>query len=192
MSPFRRRDEHSFWYNQEPISDPYEALSLLRSNNSSTIPPYLRRELIDALWTWEIVVPWYHEGSSGGDSSGEDYYEVVDAVAQRLKLESHVEPHVDKGWGWSRPNPDRLVISSRSKEMSIEHERVLRAAAAALLRPGIHTDLSGKPHQGGAGWDYDTNRFYVDFHTPSETTCRVYPERQEIIYPYPAAKQEAA
>jgi hypothetical protein len=38
----------------------------------------------------------------------------------------------------------------------------------------------------------ETNRFYVDFLTPSDETCRVYPEQREIIYPYPAAKQEAA
>lgn len=107
---FRTRNEHSFWSNVETITDLREALSLLQRRMGSTEPTHLRRSLIGIRFVWEIVVPWYRD-SHGRDTSGTDKYDVSDEVARHLQDERLVEPYIVKGWGWSYPDPERLVIT---------------------------------------------------------------------------------
>lgn len=77
----------------------------------STEPTHLRKSLIGIKFVWEIVVPWARD-SHGRDSSGTDCYDVSDEVAKRLRDEMLVEPYIVKGWGWSYPDIERLVITS--------------------------------------------------------------------------------
>lgn len=190
---FRRRDEHSFWSNSDTIRDLHEALSLLLTDGDAREPTHLRRSLVGIVYQWEIIVPWYREGSSGADSWGTNYYDVSDELAGRLRKEGFVEPHVMKGWGWSKPDPERLVITHDATESLYVYENGLRVGARSLLKPGIHTDLSGEPKERGSGREHGRyGRFYASFETPQGDTVRVYPEQQEIVYPYPPPAQAEA
>lgn len=110
---FRTRDEHSSWSNVETITDLREALSLLQRRMGSTEPTHLRRSLIGIRFVWEIAVPWCRD-AHGRDTSGTDYYDVNDEVAKHLRDEMLVEPYIVKGWGWSYPDLERLVITSEA------------------------------------------------------------------------------
>lgn len=190
---FRLRDEHSFWHNTETITDVHEALSLLCTDADSTEPTHLRRSLVGILFIWEIVVPWYREGSSGFDTSGTDHYDVSDDIAKRLQNEDLVEPYIEQSWGWSHRDPERLVITRAAALSLYTYQEGLRAGARSLLIPGIHTDLSTEPNRIGSGREHGRHgRFYVDFETPRGQVCRVYPEQQECVCPYPPQKHAEA
>lgn len=57
--------------------------------------------------------------------------------------------------------------------------------AENMLAVGIHTDLTGKPSRTSCGREhFRYGRFYVDFKTPHDETCRVYPEQNELVCPF--------
>lgn len=172
------------WWNETPITDVYEALDLLSSENSAREPIHLNAYDRD-LKSWCIASPWYSEGSSGGDTWGTNYYQVDQSLVLALVLERFVEPLKEIGWGYTNYNKHKLVISEAGREKWRGKEKELLSEAESFLTLGVHTDLTGIPVRNGYGREhYRYGRFYVDFITPAGQTCRVFPEQKHIEYPY--------
>jgi hypothetical protein len=183
MSRFPKRDEYTRWLNAKPIGDLNEALSLLRAQSSSNESHYLsRRANGQEKMRWEIVIPWYAEGDSGGDRSGYDYVQIDQQLAEKLLSEKHVEGLEVKYWGGSFRERDKFTITKTAAESNREFETALLEKAAALLTPGVHTDLAGEARRIGFGREHWRHgRFYVDFRTPSGDRYRVYPEEGTAV-----------
>ncbi len=186
MSKFPQRTKYTTWHNEEPITDVNEALYFLNQQGSSSEHIHLaRRRGADGL-EWELVEPWYREGSSGGDTGGEHYYQIDTVLAEKLVRDALVRPHKRVGWGYTREEPDTLVISAKGEQAVRTFEEGMRSKALEFLVPGVHTDLTGEPVRCGNGRDqWRHGRVYFDFRTPAGETCRVYPEQDECIVPYP-------
>jgi hypothetical protein len=179
---YPRRDKYSYWHNKEPVTDKYEALGLLADQNSSTRPIHLTKNDEHG---WEVVYPWFRDGDSGGCASGDDYFQIDQPLAQSLVNERLVEPFVEKGWGWSRPNPRMLVLARSAREDVRRYEREMQARALTMLILGVHTDLTGQAVSNGWGREsWRTGPLHFDFKSPSAQICRVYPEENRIVYPY--------
>ena len=193
MSRFPKRTPHSYYYNEEPVTDLNEALDLLGSDNSSTDPVHLARKDPRDGEGWEVRIPWYKEGSSGGDTSGIDYYQIDTELAERLVSERMVEPFVVKQWGSSYADSHRLVLTAPSKQRVREFSDDMRAKALKLLIPGIHTDLTGEPDYAGSGRDsYRHGRVWVLLRSPKEGRCRVYTESGVVVFPDTTPEEAAA
>lgn len=179
--PRPQRTKHTTWENDTPISDSNEAISLLAHNSSSSEPVHLTRFPYDCEHEWEIVVPWYHEGSSGADSAGWDYFQIDQELAARLVRAGIVEPYKILYLGGSRVDQNRFVLPKELKTAAYQRERELIEKAKRLLVPGVHTDLAGEAQRCGSGrehWRF--GRFYVDFETPLGGEIRVFPEQEEV------------
>jgi len=187
MSSRPRRNEYTHWNNEQPITDLHEALHLLGMSSSSSDPHHLarRHELLGEIW--ELVASWYREGDSGGDSSGFDYFQIDQNLARELVNERLVQSHVVKYRGGSYEERDKFVISAVARERLHKLDTTLLVQAETLLRPGVHTDLTGKPNRTASGrdrWRY--GRFFVDYVIPNGECCRVYPSEGALIVPYPS------
>lgn len=192
---FAKRDEYSYWYNETPITDLHEALYFLAREGSSRDPYCLakpggywgQKEVPDR---WELHAPWYREGSSGGDTSGTDYYQIDPALAEQLINEGYVAPRRVKQWGHTEERKDELVITEKGRCVDEAFEKQMLKKAESMLVPGIHTDLTGNPERRQYDRDkFRHGRFYVEFDTPNEGRCRIYPEQDEMIFPYPPEKR---
>ncbi|HUO50601.1 MAG TPA: hypothetical protein VMU25_03530 [Candidatus Paceibacterota bacterium] len=183
MPQFPPRDAYTFWDNEHPIVDLHEALSVLGAESSSREPHHLaRRSQGDGSPFWEIVVPWYREGDSGGDRSGCDYLQIDQELAHRLVIENLLEQNLVKYFGGSRREVNKFVITEHAAAENRAYEESLLEKAEALLVPGIHTDLTGKARRidyGREHWRY--GRFRVDFRTPLGDRCRVFPETELVV-----------
>lgn len=189
MTQFPKRTEHTNYSNKVPIADMHEALELLMMDGSSTDPYHLTNRK----GIWEIVLPWYHEGSSGGDSSGFDYFQIDQELAKRLVDERKVEPRRKMRWGATDILQNELVPTRAAVRDEEVYRREMQAHAKSLLVVGLHTDLSGEAVSNGWGreeWRY--GRMYFDFKMPNDNICRVYPESDEVVAPYPPPKTAAA
>lgn len=172
------------WYNEVPITDVFELLDLLDSENSAREPIHLNA-YDRSTKEWCVASPWYSEGSSGGDTWGTYYYQVDQSLVFALILEGLVEPLKELEWGHTRYNRQKLVISHFGREKWRSYEKKLLKKAETLLTPGVHTDLTGIPVRNGYGREhFRYGRFHVDFITPSGETCRVFPEQGNLEYPY--------
>lgn len=181
---FPKRGEYDHWYNDEPMTDVHEALEFLASkspllNEEFHLHPCSRSE-----WKWELVAPWYTSGDSGGDRSGYHYYQIAQELAERLVAENLVTPRRVPQWGYTETRESELVISSTGRRVIEEFEKTMRTKAESLLRPGVHTDLTGKPVYRGFRRDgYRHGRLYYKFELPGGGCCQVYPEEGKVVLP---------
>jgi hypothetical protein len=186
---FRKRSATSHWRNDEPIKNLYEAIDTLSSENSSRDPVHLRKRESEAGDGYEIVWPWYREGSSGGDSWGIEYYEIDTATAEELIREHFVAPRRVKHLGYTETRDDELVVTDIAREKLDLFEKEMERKAESMLTPGIHTDLAGKPKR--LCWSRDgfrCGRLYFEYELPEERgRVRVYPEEQRLVMPEEAA-----
>ncbi len=189
------RCPNTYYRNEEPITDLNEALYVLsneRLGRSSRDPLHLRNETVLGNRVWEVVFPWYREGSSGGDSWGQEYFLIADEVAAALIAEHLVAPLRVLHMGYTETDQKRLVLSEHGKERLEAYEAEMIVKAKSMLTPGVHTDLTSEVDCRDFGRDgHQCGRFYLDFRTPHEDTVRVYPEQGELLYPYPP-KEKAA
>ena len=179
------------WYNEEgPIRDLREALYLLNIDGSSNDPHHLAQDRDTK--DWEVVAPWYHEGSSGADTSGYDYFQIDQALAEQLVREGFVTTRRVNYMGGFYLNSDELVLSDKAREQVQKFEQDMRLKAQSLLTIGIHTDLTGEVVSGGWGREHRLyGRMHFDFVTPNGR-CRVYPETSSVVFPYPPPQPKSA
>lgn len=185
---FRKRGKYSFWHNPETITDIHVALELLADKSGTSEPVHLRTT---TEFGWEIVLPWYTEGDSGGDRSGHHYFDVSKELAHMLRDHELVTPHIVIGWGFRRPDPSKLVLSSDGANVLEQYFANMLTRALAAIRPGIHTDLTGEPPHLRRSRDHrHSGALFFEFRTSQGQTARIYPEKNEIIMPYPPDHQQ--
>ena len=178
MPSFPSRDKYSNWFNETPITNLNEVLDVLKEKSTAIEPHFLSRKN----GRWEIVLPWYRDGSSGGDTWGYRYLQIDPKTAETLVSEKLVEPHQVKHLGYTETQKDVLVISRKGREIIKMFVESMITKADGMLKPGIHTDLTGKPSRSGFGreeWRY--GRFYVGYEMPSGQKCRVFPEQNILV-----------
>lgn len=177
--PLPNRGEHGTWCNYEPITNLAEALDFLTTDGSSSEPYHLHRSIHGD--GWELAAPWYREGSSGGDSSGTDYYQIGQSLAQRMIEKELVEQLLVKFHGGSYRDKDKLVVTRRGSEAQKLLLAKAQRRALRMLIPGKHTDLTGEPQS--AGWGRDQWRYgrqYFEYCGPSGNRFRVFPVEHTI------------
>jgi len=184
MSQFPKRTEHSFWHNKEPYTDPHEVLELLRSESPTYEPLHLDRCRSEE-YEWEIVVPWYTHGSSGGDMSGHNYYQIAADLAKQLVEEGLVRQRTIPHMGYTETRENEFVISPKGESTLTMYLKEMREKAETMLIPGIHTDLTGTIDYRGHGRDgWREGPLYFQFQLPEERgQCKVYPESERIVMP---------
>lgn len=178
----RRRSEYTYWENQHPVADPYELLSLLRSRQSGRYSD--ERHLHPHLTPPELHLKWHREGSSGGDTSGYDYYEVATEVATHVVRERWVEPHVHKFWGGSTVEKDKLVLSRFGLESLRKHIDTQEKEAKKLIVPGEHTKFSSVFNYREHGWhsqDGEATELCFEFTTPMDERIRVHLSSKRVV-----------
>lgn len=184
MSRLSRRTEYTFWMNDEPYTSLYTVLELLAAQSQTYEPHHLHRCDGKDGFDWEIVVPWYSHGCSGGDQSGHHYYQFDPAIAERLVEYELVTPHKEVGWGYTTEVKDKLVISSKGSEELRRFMHDMRTKAESLLKPGVHTDLTGTiDYRGYSRDDHGSGPLHFLFEMPTGGRCRVYPEEEKIVLP---------
>lgn len=184
MSRLSKRTEHTFWMNDKPYTNIYVVLELLAAQSQTYEPHHLHRCRGNEGFDWEIVVPWYSSGCSGGDTSGHHYYQLDPAVAEQLVKDELVTAHMEKHWGYTTEEKDKLVISHRGSEELRLFMHDMRTKAESLLKPGVHTDLTGKvDYRGHDRDDYGSGPLHFLFEMPTGGRCRVYPEEDRIVLP---------
>lgn len=185
MSRYPKRDEHTHWNNEEPITDVHEALEILSEQSPTDSDEFRLHPTRGKLYAWEIVVPWYTEGDSGGDQSGYHYYQIDETLAETLVKEGLVEKRREPRMGYTHTHNDQLVISQAGRDALDAYLTQMRAKAESLLRPGVHTDLTGKPDYAGHDRDgYHCGKLYFEFRLPdTDRRCRVYPEEDRVVEP---------
>ncbi|MGE5541229.1 MAG: hypothetical protein ACM3TU_03015 [Bacillota bacterium] len=183
MAPLPKRTEHTTWKNPEPYTDIHAVLQLLDEQSKTYEPFHLdqcRREGCE----WEITVPWYTHGDSGGDRSGHDYYQIDPALAEQLVKDGLVIKRSIPHMGYTETREHEFVISRRGKVMLKTYLDEMREKAEALLVPGVHTDLTGEP--ASQGYDREHWRYgdlYFMFKLPTGGSCKVYPEQGKLVLP---------
>lgn len=178
----RKRDKFTHWRNQKPIADAYELLELLqpRQGGRSSDSRYLRADKNPP----ELEVDWYREGSSGGDSSGYEYYEVKPEVVEQLVREHWVEPNVVKFWGGSNIERHKLVLSELGKISLKKHIAGQAEEARRLLIPGEHSKISGLFEYRGYdrdGHDGEGGELYFEFETPQKERLQVFLASKRVV-----------
>lgn len=181
-----KRDKYTNWWNMAPIADLHEALHLLNEEL-----PWISEDAFIRLhdcrsdkggFPWEIILPWYREGSSGGDASGYHYLQIDPNLAEHLVAEELVDCR--RKYQGSLILPDEYVISATGRRRWLEFFETMRTKAVGMLKPGIHTDLTGKPLYRGADRDHwRCGNLYFKFEVPLGGDCRVYPEEERILMP---------
>jgi hypothetical protein len=179
--PLRPRPKGDYWWNDAPITDIFEALDLLRPKWGDGFGDETRYVAMDESPP-EIHIQWFHDGDSGGASSGVHYLEITQEVVEQLRREGLVEPLMQKGYGWARPDPMRLIISPWGKHRLREYTNETREVARKLLVPGEHSKFSGIFNDAGYGRErsHRGGRLYFDFITPMKEKVRVYPDTKEV------------
>ena len=178
MPSFPSRDKYSNWFNETPITNLNEVLDVLKEKSTAIEPHFLSRKN----GRWEIVLPWYRDGSSGGDTWGCHYLQIDPKTAETLISERLVVPNEVKRLGYTETQKDVLVISRKGREQIKEFINSMITKADGMLKPGVHTDLTGKPEHTGCGredWRY--GRFCVKYKMPSGETCCVFPEQNILV-----------
>lgn len=181
----RYKIANTTFYNETPITDVHEALDVFFVEQTHRMPMHLYRGLNKKNPDYRLVIPWHRDGSSGGDTSGENYFQIDPVLAEQMIAERLVVPRKDIGWGYTRDDPERFVLNYLGEQKSKAFDKAMLAKAESMLTVGVHTDLAGKPMRTSYGREgYRCGRFYVDFKTPHEETCRVYPEQEELVCPF--------
>jgi len=179
--PLRRRNKYTHWWNEEPIADAYEALHLLKPQWGDPFGEKTRYLAMDKSPV-ELHIQWFADGDSGGASSGIYYLDIAPAVVEQLQKEYWVRPHMEVGWGYSRPNPYKLVISDHAKLLFNEYIESKKKEARKLLVAGKHSKFSGVFNDAGYDREYNRRggRLYFDFKTPMGEKVRVYPDIKKV------------
>ncbi len=183
MTMFPKRDAYSSWRNPEPFTDIHMALELLAGDSTTTEPVYLQRCQGED-YEWQIVLPWYTHGSSGGDQSGYDYFQIDPVLAKQLVDERLVAIRRILHLGYTEERKDQFVIDRLGKRKVEDFKREMLAKAESMLTPGVHTNLTAEPERRGSSrdqWRYGALHF--DFKMPLGGICRVYPEEGRLIVP---------
>ena len=179
--PLRKRDQYTHWLNEEPIADVYEALHLLKPQWGDPFGEKTRYLAMDKSPA-ELHIQWFADGDSGGASSGIHYLDIAPAVVEHLQKGYWVRPHMEVGWGYSRPNLYKLVISDHAKLLFNEYIERTREEARKSLVAGEHSRFSGIFNDAGSGREHGRcgGRLYFDFVTPMKERVRVYPDTKEV------------
>lgn len=182
MSRIHKRTEHTWWWNEAPITDVHEAINVLQQTGTTLRETHLAKR-DDG--TYEIQVPWVHEGSSGGDTSGSFYYQLATEVAEQLLSEELVTARKVKHWGYAETRESELVLTTAANRKLDEFKKAMEKKAESLLVPGTHTDLTGKPARLGCGRDnHRCGKLYFEYKLPQEGgRVRVYPEEDRLVMP---------
>src|SRR3989344_3835161 len=153
----RPRDEYTYWWNEAPITDVHEALHLLRPQWGDPFGEKTRYLSMRADPP-ELHIEWFADGDSGGASSGTYYLEIALTVVEQLQRDGFVQPLQVKGYGYSYPDPNKLIISGEHSKFS-----------------GIFESTGwGRVHSRFGG------RLFFDFVTPMKEKVRVYPDTKEV------------
>lgn len=180
-----QRTPGTYWSNDVPFTNAMEVLYILATKSTTSDPHYMEQFPHD-LSKWEIIVHWWNDRGYG--SGGYTFYQVDSAVAEKLKTEQLIEPRRVKYVGGFITRRDEFVITPKGREMLDAFEANGRETALRLLKPGIHTDLVGEPwpKKGRLGREHmNYGRLYVEFSCPNDTVCRIYPDTEEVVFPYP-------
>jgi hypothetical protein len=191
--PRSKRTEHTRWQNDSPITDMFEAIEILQTTGTTLRETHLQARPKEAGDGYEICVPWARDGSSGGDTSGTHYFQVDSALVEKMKEERLLTPYIEKYWGGSRVIEDQLVLTTHA---NMEHEtfwKDMKKKAESMLKPGVHTDLTGKPKRLGSGRDgFQCGKLYFDYELPGERgKVRVYPQEDRLVMPEEKQAQSA-
>ena len=189
MSRLVKRTEHTYYCNDAPITDLYEAIYLLSREQTSNEPLYLVKDLRTfggqlavPNGGYELIVPWYNHRGYG--SEGIDYYQIDQGLAQQLVDEKFVVPRQVKHWGYTETKTDEFVLSHAARGKLETFEKEMEKKAESMLTPGIHTDLTGKPKR--VAWRRDgfrCGKLYFDYELPRGGTVRVYPQQDRLVMP---------
>lgn len=175
------RTKHTWWHNETPITELYEALNFLADPPEANDPIHLFRKHERDGGGFELRIPWYHEGSSGGDSSGINYYQIGSELAQRLIDEQLVAPRKVPRWGYTEVREDEFVRTEQGYRLWHTHLNQMEEKAESLLIPGTHTDLTGRPHRVRMGREHFRHgRLRFDYQTPTGDIVYVFPEEGKI------------
>jgi hypothetical protein len=139
----RRRDEHTTWYNDEPITDIHEVLGVLVMERRGSLCRYIDIGPYRADTTKpELHVEWYTEGDSGGDMSGWHYLQIDPGLVKQLVDKGYVEPKKNLYLGGFSLDQEKLILSQEGirhlKWLDGEKKRI----AVSLMRPGVYEELS--------------------------------------------------
>ena len=132
---YRKRDEHTYWYNEQPIATIHEALDALCKRWGDSGKRYIYTDNEKP----ELWICWYKEGSSGGDSAGTDYFEIKPEVTAELAKLGYIEKMAVPQIGYTYHEPYKFVLS---REGERERERLYKEKkeiARSLLVPGEHS-----------------------------------------------------
>jgi hypothetical protein len=183
MSRSIKRNDYTYWYNDEPITDIHEALSVLACEQTSSTPLYLAHGRESVNGGYEIVVHWHSHRGYGSD--GVEYYQIDQALAQKLVDEQFVIPRRILHMGYTETRKEQLVLSDAAREKLEAYEKEMEKKAVSMLVPGIHTDLTGTPKR--TSWRRDGFRhgkLYFEYELPGERgSVRVYPEEDRLVMP---------
>jgi hypothetical protein len=177
----RYRDEKKYthWSNEKTIEDLFEALELLEPDHrDSSDGRYLSTRMDPP----EIHVGWYTHGDSGGDRSGIEYFDIDPKISKELVRKGLVEPCIQKFWGGSTPQCDKLVLSELGKRELRDYLKKQKEVAKSLLVPGEHTKFSGVFNDAGQGRTgyKGYGELYFDFKTPIDERLRVFPATKKV------------
>jgi len=175
---YRKRDEHTYWYNEKPIATTHEALDALRKRWGDSGKRYIYTDGEKP----ELRIGWYKEGSSGGDSAGTDYFEIKPEVAAELAKLGYIEKMPIREIGYTYREPHKFVLS-REGERELERlYKEKKEVARSLLVPGEHSQFSSIFDDAGSdreGYRH-CGRLFFDFVTPMKEKVRVYPDTKEV------------
>ncbi len=180
------------WMNADhgAIADLHEALDLLADESRSTVQEPVRLHLLNSEpEIWEIVVPWFTSGDSGGDQEGLHYFYTSTATAQKLLAKCFVTQRMYV----RRDRPERVegewIIAKAGQGARTIFSCELLIRANGLLKPGVHTDLTGTAQW----WNTFCHRDFLRYGPAFFICCdphrdgyvyRVYPESEEIKGPF--------
>lgn len=178
----KMRDQYTPWFNDRPINNVHEALDFLKQQSYVSGEAFHLHHNREG-W-WELVEPWYSEGDSGGDQSGWNYYQIEEAVALQLVSAGLVAPREVPRMGYTQTIEDELVITQKGQEELAAFGARMVTIAKSMLRPGIHTDLTGEVRQRGSGRRHRSyGPYYVRILGANDEFYRVYPELGKIEGP---------
>jgi hypothetical protein len=174
---------HSHWYTEEVFTDINAVLQLLRAESPTYEPNHIERNR-GGDCEWQIVVPWYTQGDSGGDRSGYHYFQIDPDLVKQLIADGLVQKRTDPRIGYTYTYDNEFVVSQAGRDQSRRFESEMQAKAERMLKPGVHTDLTGKPERRGSGRDHwRFGKYYLIFELPGGNYCKVYPEEDRLVLP---------